>query len=50
MKDWDIGREAKEIDEKPIYKRMKIGKTSIKKIAGSLIIYFIMMYFFYLFL
>lgn len=50
MKNWDIGREAKELNEKPIYERMKLEKASIKKIVGALIIYFIMMYIFYLFL
>ncbi|MFX1339550.1 MAG: hypothetical protein ACFFDK_13140 [Promethearchaeota archaeon] len=48
MKNWDIGQEAKELDERPFSERMRIKKTSIKKVMGFLIIYFIIMGIFYI--
>lgn len=47
---WEIGKEAKELDEKPIFEKMKIEKRSIKKVAGALLFYFLTMILFYFFL
>lgn len=47
---WEIGKKAKEMDEKSINERMKLKKRSIKRIIGALIIYFITMFLFYIFL
>ncbi|MFX0072085.1 MAG: hypothetical protein ACFFAO_13435 [Candidatus Hermodarchaeota archaeon] len=46
----DIGKEAKQLDEKNIYHRMKINPQSIKKILIAIFIYFLFMYIFYIFL
>ena len=48
--DWEIGKEASELDSKPIKERMKIEKSSIKKIGIALILYSVAMVFFYIFL
>ncbi|MFX1573828.1 MAG: hypothetical protein ACFFB0_13850 [Promethearchaeota archaeon] len=47
---WEIGKEAKELDQKSISERIKIGKHSIKKIIGALLIYGFTMTLFYFFL
>lgn len=44
---WEIGKEAKELDEKTIFERMKIERRSIKRLAGAVVIYFITMVSFY---
>jgi len=44
---WEIGKEAKELDEKTIFERMKIESRSIKRVAGAFAIYFVMMISFY---
>jgi len=44
---WDIGKEARELDEKSILERMKIEKHSIKKIVIALLFYFSTMILFY---
>ncbi len=45
--DWEIGKEARELDEKPILERAKIEKSSLKKIIIALIYYSITMLLFY---
>ena len=45
---WDIGKEAKELDEKSIKERVKIGRRSIVKIVVAIGIYFLTMYIFWL--
>ena len=47
---WEIGEEAKELDQKTILERMKIPKHSIKKIAGAVFLYFLTMGLFYILL
>lgn len=44
---WDIGKEAQELDEKPILERMKIKKHSIKKIVIALLFYSLTIILFY---
>ena len=46
----EIGREARELDEKPILERIKIEKHSIKKIVIALCCYSLVMILFYFFL
>ena len=46
-KNWEIGKEAQELDEKPILERAKIEKRSIKKISLALVCYFLTMILFY---
>ncbi len=48
--EWEIGEEAKELDEKPILERVKIKRRSVISIAGALLIYFLTMTLFYFFL
>jgi hypothetical protein len=43
----EIGKEARELDKKPIKERMKIEGRSIKKIGYALIFYSITMILFY---
>lgn len=43
----EVGKEARELDEKPIKERMKIEKRSIKRIGYALIIYSLTMILFY---
>ncbi|MFX1304456.1 MAG: hypothetical protein ACFE9X_13960 [Promethearchaeota archaeon] len=47
---WEIGKEARELDEKPILERLKVEKSSKKKIGIALLCYFLVMIFFYFFL
>ena len=44
---WEIGKEARDLDEKTISERMKIEKRSIKRLAGAVVIYFLTMISFY---
>ncbi len=44
---WEIGKEAKELDQKSILERIKIEKRSIKRIIGALLIYCFTMILFY---
>ncbi|MFX0040226.1 MAG: hypothetical protein ACFFAB_12875 [Candidatus Heimdallarchaeota archaeon] len=44
---WEVGKEAQELDEKPIKERMKIERRSVKRIGYALIIYSISMIIFY---
>ena len=44
---WEIGKEARDLDEKTISERMKINKRSIKRLAGAVVIYFLTMISFY---
>ncbi len=44
---WEIGKEARELDEKSISERMKIERRSIKRLAGAFVIYFLTMLSFY---
>lgn len=47
-KSWEIGKEASELDEKPISERIKIKKRSLKRIVLALMFYFLMMIIFYI--
>ncbi|NVM44383.1 MAG: hypothetical protein HWN79_05655 [Candidatus Lokiarchaeota archaeon] len=47
---WDIGQKARELDEKSISERVKIERHSIKRVAGALFIYFLIILSFYFFL
>jgi hypothetical protein len=40
---WDIGSEAREIESKSMKERLKLEKTSIKKVIFAFIFYFVMM-------
>ena len=46
-KSWEIGKEARELDEKPISERLRIERRSIKKISVALLFYCIIMVLFY---
>ncbi len=41
--DWEIGKEARELDEKPIMERMRVEKRSIMKVSVALLFYFVVM-------
>ncbi|MFX1555043.1 MAG: hypothetical protein ACFFBV_14045 [Promethearchaeota archaeon] len=47
LKSWEIGKEARELDEKPITERLRIERRSIKKISVALLFYCIVMVVFY---
>jgi hypothetical protein len=47
---WDVGKEAQELDDKPIIERIKVEGRSIKRIGYALIIYSLTMILFYFFL
>ncbi|MDX1799059.1 MAG: hypothetical protein R3255_10455 [Candidatus Lokiarchaeia archaeon] len=47
---WEIGREARELDTKPIKERLRIERRSIKRIGYAIIFYSIIMFIFYIFL
>jgi len=49
-KQWNIGKEARLLDEKSIKQRMKIKGRSIKKIFVALLIYIAVMILFVVFL
>jgi len=49
-KSWEIGKEARELDEKPISERLKLEKNSKKKIGIAFIFYSITMVLLYFFL
>jgi hypothetical protein len=40
---YQIGKEAKELDEKKVVERMKLEKKTLIKIGFALIFYFVMM-------
>jgi hypothetical protein len=40
---YQIGKEARELDEKKVVERMKLEKKALIKIACALIFYFVMM-------
>ena len=44
---WEIGKEARELNEKTIFERMKIERRSIKRLGGAFVIYFLTMVSFY---
>ncbi len=46
--DWEIGKEARELDERPFKERIRIEKGSIKKISIALLCYSFVMIIFYL--
>jgi len=46
----EIGKEAKELDEKNIVERLKIEKDSLLKIIGALLIYALVMFLFSIYL
>ena len=43
----EIGKEARDLDEKTISERMKIERRSIKRLGGAFVIYFLTMISFY---
>ncbi|MFX0001213.1 MAG: hypothetical protein ACFE88_13960 [Candidatus Hermodarchaeota archaeon] len=45
--DWEIGKEARELDEKPIIERMRVEKRSIIKVSIALTFYVLVMILFY---
>jgi hypothetical protein len=45
--DWEIGKEARELDEKPIKERMRVEKNSIMKLSVAFVFYFVVMVLFY---
>jgi len=45
--EWEIGKEAQELDEKTIIERMKIQGRSVKKIVAALWFYILIMIIFY---
>jgi len=45
--EWEIGKEAQELDEKTIIERMKIQWCSIRKIVAALWFYILIMIIFY---
>lgn len=47
---WEIGKEARELDEKSISERLKVERSSKKKIGIALFCYSLIMLFFYFFL
>ncbi|MFW9947359.1 MAG: hypothetical protein ACFFBZ_07905 [Promethearchaeota archaeon] len=47
MKSWEIGKEARELDEMPISERLRVERRSIKKITVALLFYCIIMVLFY---
>jgi len=47
---WEVGKEAQELDKKPIKERMKVEWRSIKRVGYALICYSITMVLFYFFL
>jgi len=40
---WNIGSEAREIDSKSLKERLKIEKTTIKRIGFAVLFYFVTM-------
>ncbi len=46
----EIGKEARELDEKPILERLKVEKRSIKKIIIALLFFSLTITLFYFFL
>ncbi|MFX1315958.1 MAG: hypothetical protein ACFE9T_08850 [Promethearchaeota archaeon] len=40
---WEIGIEARKLDDKHISERIKLERKSFKKIVGAVLIYFITM-------
>ena len=48
--DWEIGKEARQLDGRSIKERMKIGKRSIMKVSVALLFYSFTMLLFYFFL
>lgn len=44
---WEVGKEARELDKKPLKERMKIERRSIKRVGYALIFYSVIMIFFY---
>jgi len=47
---WEIGKEAKELDNKHISERIRVEKSIFKKVVGATLIYFITMTIFSIFL
>ena len=45
--EWEIGKEARELDEKPIIERMRVEKRSIMKVSVALVFYCVLMVLFY---
>ena len=45
--EWEIGKEARELDEMPIIERAKVEKSSILKISIALLFYTLIMVLFY---
>lgn len=47
MESCTIGKEAQELDEQSISERMKLNKTSLKKIFGAMLVYMAIMTLFF---
>lgn len=47
LKRWEIGKEARELDERPIKERVRIKKRSLMKLSIALLFYCIVMVLFY---
>ncbi|MFX0008059.1 MAG: hypothetical protein ACFFA7_17515 [Promethearchaeota archaeon] len=47
---WEVGKEARELDTKPVKERLRIERRSIKRIGYAIIFYSITMFIFYLLL
>jgi len=45
--EWDIGSEARELDEKSFSERAKLEKRSLKKFTVAFLVYFSVMTLFY---
>ncbi len=45
--EWEIGKDARELDKMPIKERMKIEARSIRRVGYALIFYSLMMIIFY---
>jgi len=47
---WEVGKEAQELDKKPIKERIRVEGSSLKRVGYALIIYSLTMVLFYIFL
>ena len=48
--EWDIGKEAKKIDELSFREKMKISKMTFSKLVGAILFYILIMSIFSIFL
>jgi hypothetical protein len=47
---WEVGKEARELDKKPIKERLRVERRSIRRVGYAMILYSITMVLFYIFL